>query len=93
MGVTVRVTADEADAMAASCDEPKCWAGPGGFCKTPSGTKRRPHPGRVGNARRLGLLDGKGRQVLTAARLAEVDELTIRVAGAVLILPGVSRAG
>jgi hypothetical protein len=56
----VRVTADEADAMAASCGEPKCWAGPAGFCRTPSGIRRRPHPSRVDDARRAGLLGGVG---------------------------------
>ena len=56
----MRVTADEADAMAAPCAEPKCWAGPAGFCRTPSGTRRRPHPSRVDDARRAGLLGGTG---------------------------------
>lgn len=74
----VRVTVDEADAMAVGCDEAKCWAKPGGFCRTPSGTKRRPHPHRVTKARDAGLLGGAGREWL-AGQHAQVS--------AALILP------
>ena len=83
----MRVTQDEADALAAACDEPKCWAGPGGFCKTPSGTPRRAHTGRVEAAGRLGLLGGVGLALLTEARQAAVDGQVITVGGTTLVLP------
>jgi hypothetical protein len=92
----VRVTADEADAMAAGCGEPKCWAEPGGFCRTPSGTKRRPHPSRVQAARGGGLLGGQGRAWLAVHAGARDDGQTVQMPGAVLILPaaeGVAGAG
>jgi len=73
--------------MAAACDEAKCFAGPGQFCKTPSGARRRPHPDRVKAARRLGLLGGTGLRLLTVARKALVDGNVISVGGARLVLP------
>ena len=81
----MRVTPDEADAMAGECSEPKCWAGPGGFCKTPSGTRRRPHPSRVDDARQAGLLGGAGR--------AWLCEHAAVAAGALLLPREVSGAG
>jgi hypothetical protein len=83
----VRVTADEADAMAAGCGEAKCWAGPGQFCKTPSGTRRRPHPPRVDQARVAGLLGGAGRAWLKACAGAEETAATFTFGGTTLILP------
>jgi len=73
--------------MAAACDEPKCFAGPGQFCKTPSGEKRRPHPDRVGAAARLGLLGGTGLRLLTDARKALVDGPVVTVGGVTMLLP------
>jgi hypothetical protein len=83
----VRVTADEADAMAVGCGEAKCWAGPGKFCKTPSGTRRRPHPGRVQAARRFGLLGGAGRAFLVAQFGAVDRGGTVLVGPVALVLP------
>ena len=83
----MRVTADEADAMAAGCGEAKCWAGPGQFCRTPSGTRRRPHPPRVDAAREAGLLGGAGRAWLTDHQLAQDTGGTISIGGTTLILP------
>lgn len=73
--------------MAAACGAEKCWAGPGGFCKTPSGARRRPHPERVDAARRLGLTGGAGLRVLTEARQALAAGRTVRIGGTVLVLP------
>jgi hypothetical protein len=89
----VRVTEDEADAMAAGCDEAKCWAGPGQFCKTPSGTRRRPHPPRVDKARQLGLLGGGGRVWLQAQPATEQSAGMFTVGGTTLILPPARQAG
>jgi hypothetical protein len=89
----VRVTADEADAMAAACGEAKCWAGPGQFCKTPSGTRRRPHPPRVDAARDLGLLGGAGRVWLKVWAAAEETGNRFTFGGTTLILPPVTAQG
>lgn len=83
----MRVTEDEADAFAADCAESKCWAGPGGFCKTPSGTRRRPHPDRVARAARQGLTGGRGRALLAEQRLARGDDGGLAVCGVELVLP------
>ena len=79
----MRVTEDEADSMAVPCEEPKCWAVAGKFCKTPSGVRRRPHPGRVKDAARAGLLGGQGRAELAAAALLDAGT----IGGVTLILP------
>ena len=85
----MRVTEDEADAMAAGCDEGKCWATPGGFCKTPSGTRRRPHPSRVDQARRAGLLGGAGRAWLRVWVAAEQAHGSFTVGGTTMFFPPV----
>ena len=73
--------------MAAGCQEGKCWAGPGQFCKTPSGTRRRPHPGRVADAGRAGLLGGAGRAWLQEQALGRDDGATVTVGQTVMVLP------
>jgi hypothetical protein len=86
-GEHVRVTEDEADAFAVACPESKCWAGPGGFCKTPSGARRRPHADRVAKADREGLTGGRGRVVLAGQRLTRDDGAGLTVSGVELVLP------
>jgi hypothetical protein len=88
----VRVTENEADAMASNCGS--CWAEPGAFCTTPSGRARKPHTPRVNRARRRGLMDGVGRAYLMARHklpghldvtpdpAGQVDELDEYTAGA-----------
>jgi hypothetical protein len=73
--------------MAGGCGEGKCWAGPGQFCKTPSGTKRRPHQSRVEEAGRAGLLGGAGRAWLADQELTLEAGGTVSIGGTTLILP------
>lgn len=89
----MRVTADEADSMAAACGEGKCWAEPGQFCKTPSGTRRRPHPLRVDGARTAELLGGRGRAWLRVWAAADDTATVLRFGGTTLILPDEANAG
>ena len=84
----MRVTADEADSMAAGCGEGKCWAEPGQFCKTPSGTKRRPHPLRVDGARAAELLGGRGRAWLRVWAAAQDHRRALTRAGELRVLAG-----
>ena len=82
----MRVTGDEADSMAVACAEGKCWAVAGQFCRTPSGTRRRPHPLRVDEARTRGMLGGAGR-VWLSEQGARDDGGTVHLGGTTLILP------
>lgn len=78
--------------MAVSCEEGKCWAGAGQFCRTPSGTRRRPHPDRVRRAGDAGLLGGRGRAYLTASQQAVDQGSTVTVGQVVLLLPSAAGA-
>lgn len=73
--------------MAVACGESKCWAVAGQFCKTPLGTRRRPHPLRVEAARRAGRLGGAGRAWLTGERLAQAAGESVCIGGTLLVLP------